>query len=81
MGTLATTKSDLAPKLRRALGLWDLILYGIVVIQPTAPMPVFGVVSVRARGHVVTAVFDGYLSAEEGAASASAFGSRLAEVI
>jgi putrescine importer len=36
--------------------LWDLILYGIVVIQPTAPMPVFGVVCERAHGHVVTAV-------------------------
>jgi len=48
--TLAET-----PRLRRALGLWDLILYGIVVIQPTAPMPVFGVVSERAHGHVVTA--------------------------
>ena len=45
-----------APRLRRALGLWDLILYGIVVIQPTAPMPVYGVVSERAHGHVVTAV-------------------------
>jgi putrescine importer len=45
-----------APKLRRALGLWNLVLYGIVVIQPTAPMPVFGVVSERAHGHVVTAV-------------------------
>ena len=56
LGTLATTKSDLTPKLRRALGLWDLVLYGIVVIQPTAPMPVFGVVSERAHGHVVTAV-------------------------
>jgi putrescine importer len=43
-------------KLRRVLGLWDLVLYGIVVIQPTAPMPVFGVVSERARGHVATAV-------------------------
>jgi putrescine importer len=52
----ATSVSDLTPKLRRALGLWDLILYGIVVIQPTAPMPVFGVVSERAHGHVVTAV-------------------------
>lgn len=48
--------SDATPKLRRALGLWDLILYGIVVIQPTAPMPVYGVVSERAHGHVVTAV-------------------------
>ena len=45
-----------APQLRRALGLWDLVLYGIVVIQPTAPMPVYGVVSERAHGHVVTAV-------------------------
>jgi putrescine importer len=44
------------PKLRRALRLRDLILYGIVVIQPTAPMPVYGVVSEKAHGHVVTAV-------------------------
>jgi amino acid transporter len=43
-------------KLRRVLTLSDLILYGIIVIQPTAPMPIFGVVSQQARGHVVTAV-------------------------
>ena len=43
-------------QLRRALRLRDLILYGIIIIQPTAPMPVFGVVSQTARGHVVTAV-------------------------
>src|SRR5262245_46450852 len=43
-------------KLRRALRLQDLILYGIIIIQPTAPMPVFGVVSQEARGHVVSAV-------------------------
>lgn len=42
------------PRLRRALGLWDLILYGVIVIQPTAPMSVFGVLSERGRGHVVT---------------------------
>jgi amino acid transporter len=42
--------------LRRSLGLRDLILYGIIVIQPTAPMPVFGVIYADARGHVVTAV-------------------------
>ena len=53
--TPATAVHD-TPKLRRALGLWDLVLYGIVVIQPTAPMPAFGVVSERAHGHVVTAV-------------------------
>lgn len=43
-------------KLRRALTLWDLILYGVVVIQPTAPMPAFGMVSEKAQGHVVTAI-------------------------
>ena len=41
---------------RRVLRLQDLILYGIIIIQPTAPMPIFGVVSQEARGHVVTAV-------------------------
>ncbi len=45
-----------APQLRRVLGLWDLILYGMIVIQPTAPMPVFGVMSQRAHGHAVTTV-------------------------
>ena len=43
-------------QLRRSLGIWDLVFYGIIVIQPTAPMPLFGVVSQEARGHVVTAV-------------------------
>ncbi|MEX2260632.1 MAG: APC family permease [Bryobacteraceae bacterium] len=44
------------PGLRRSLTLWDLVFYGIVVIQPTAPMPLFGVVSQEAKGHVVTTV-------------------------
>lgn len=56
MSATNTMTPPTAPRLRRALGLWDLVLYGIVVIQPTAPMPVFGVVSERAHGHVVTAV-------------------------
>src|SRR2546423_3955243 len=42
--------------LKRSLGLWDLLLYGIIIVQPTAPMPSFGVVSQEARGHVVTAI-------------------------
>jgi len=36
--------------------LWDLILYGVIVIQPVAPMSVFGVLSDRGRGHVVTTI-------------------------
>jgi putrescine importer len=43
-------------RLRRTLTLWDLILYGVIVIQPVAPMSVFGVLSDRGRGHVVTAI-------------------------
>jgi putrescine importer len=42
--------------LRRALRLRDLILYGVIVIQPTAPMSVFGVLSNRGKGHVVTTI-------------------------
>ncbi len=53
--TSATT-SPSGPRLRRALTLWDLILYGVIVIQPVAPMSVFGVLSDRGHGHVVTTI-------------------------
>jgi amino acid transporter len=55
---LSTEASTIAagPRLRRTLTLWDLILYGIIVIQPVAPMSVFGVLSDRGKGHVVTAI-------------------------
>src|SRR5436309_3546753 len=43
-------------RLKRSLTLWDLILYGVIVIQPVAPMSVFGVLSNRGRGHVVTTI-------------------------
>jgi len=52
----SVTSATTAPTLRRALGLWDLILYGMIVIQPTAPMPVYGVMSQRSHGHAVTTV-------------------------
>jgi putrescine importer len=47
------------PGLRRTLGLRDLVFYGIVLIQPVAPMGIYGVVSVEARGHVVTTILIG----------------------
>lgn len=43
-------------RLKRSLTLWDLILYGVIVIQPVAPMSVFGVLSNRGHGHVVTTI-------------------------
>ncbi len=42
--------------LKRSLRFWDLVLYGIILIQPTAPMPVFGVLYDASRGHVVTVI-------------------------
>ena len=44
------------PHLRRALGLWGLIFIGMVIIQPTAPMGIYGVISNTAHGHVVTTI-------------------------
>lgn len=42
--------------LKRSLRLWDLIIIGIVIVQPIAPMGIFGVVANEAGGHVVTTV-------------------------
>ena len=44
------------PGLKRSLRFSDLVLYGIVLIQPTAPMPSFGVIYQKAHGHVITAI-------------------------
>jgi putrescine importer len=43
-----------APKLKRVLGLWDLIFYGIVLIQPISVIGLFGIASQVSRGHMVT---------------------------
>src|SRR5580658_5415954 len=42
--------------LKRSLRFWDLVLYGIILIQPTAPLGVFGVLYDVSRGHVVTVI-------------------------
>lgn len=44
------------PRLKRTLGLWDLVFYGIVLITITAPLPIFGIISNEAKGHVVTSI-------------------------
>jgi putrescine importer len=43
-------------RLNRTLGLWNLIIIGMVIIQPTAPMGIYGVISNKAQGHVVTTI-------------------------
>src|SRR5215472_6605989 len=54
---MATELTHTSPlRLKRALGLWDLIIIGIVIIQPIAPMGVYGVINNEGHGHVVTAI-------------------------
>lgn len=43
-------------RLNRTLKLWNLIIIGMVVIQPTAPMGIYGVINNKAHGHVVTTI-------------------------
>jgi len=50
------------PGLKRALGLWGLVIYGIILIQPTAPMPLFGLAHDKAQGHVVTLILIGMVA-------------------
>jgi putrescine importer len=59
---MSTAEAPARPGLARVLGLWSLVIYGIVLIQPTAPMPPYGVVSQLARGHVVTTVLIGMVA-------------------
>jgi putrescine importer len=41
-------------RLKRVLSLWDLIFYGIVLIQPIAAIGLFGIASMESKGHMVT---------------------------
>jgi len=52
----ANLDANAVPRLRRVLSLWDLVLYGVVAVTPSAPVTVFGLVSVRARGHTVDTI-------------------------
>jgi amino acid transporter len=52
----STQPATSPPKLDRVLSLRDLILYGIVLIMPIAPIPLFGVVQKLSRGHAVTTI-------------------------
>jgi putrescine importer len=55
--TAVTTSSPAGSvRLHRTLGLWNLIIIGLVIIQPTAPMGIYGVISNKAQGHVVTTI-------------------------
>ncbi len=54
--TSQSTVSVEGPRLRRALTLWNLVIIGVIIIQPIAPMGIYGVISNKAQGHVVTTI-------------------------
>lgn len=51
-----TTQQGAELRLRKVLTLWDLIFYGMVLIQPTAGIPLFGVAQKLSNGHTVTTI-------------------------
>ena len=52
-------RSISGPRLRRVLSLRDLIFYGIILIQPIAALPLFGVAQELSFGHTVTTILAG----------------------
>ena len=48
------TREAATPHLRRVLSVWDLVFYGIVLVQPIAPIPLFGIAQKLSDGHFVT---------------------------
>jgi amino acid transporter len=52
----SNVSTEAPPRLKRVLTLWDLILYGIVLIMPIAPVPLFGVAQKLSDGHAVTTI-------------------------
>ncbi len=53
LGAPATSAPDQAPpRLRRVLGLSDLVFYGLVLIQPVGAVGIFGLADQKSSGHV-----------------------------
>ena len=45
-------------QLKRVLNLRDLLIYGMVIMQVVAPIPIFGLLEQRSNNHAVTTVLD-----------------------
>lgn len=44
------------PRLRRVLSAWDLVLYGLVAVTPSAPATVFGLAERMSHGHAIVTI-------------------------
>ena len=52
----AELDSSGAPRLKRILTAWDLAIYGLVCVTPSAPATVFGLAQVKSHGHAVDTI-------------------------
>src|ERR1700744_4138288 len=52
----AGTAASSQPHLRRVLGMWDLVFYGIVLIQPIGGVGIFGLANKESGGHVTLTI-------------------------
>jgi len=53
---MTTPASASAPRLKRVLTLSHLLVYGMIIMQVVAPIPIFGLLEERSDGHAVTTV-------------------------
>ena len=52
----STGNTSSEPRLRRVLGLWDLILYGMILIQLVSPVPIYGLIQARSAGNALPTI-------------------------
>jgi amino acid transporter len=62
MQSASPTGANGKPGLIRVLRLPQLVIYGLILVQPTAPMPLFGAAAEKAQGHVVTTILIGMVA-------------------
>jgi amino acid transporter len=55
-GTTEAAGFSPTPHLRRVLSVWDLIVYGIVLVMPIAAVPLFGIAQQLSNGHAATTI-------------------------
>lgn len=48
--------SNSEPHLKRVLGLWDLIIYGMILMQLVAPVPIYGLIQLRSQGNALPTI-------------------------
>jgi amino acid transporter len=55
--TLSTNgDSSSAPRLNRVLGLWDLVIYGMILMQLVSPVPIYGLIQARSGGNALPTI-------------------------